>query len=246
MSKPEYVKRTIIKEKINSTALNEERSFRVYLPPGYNDLLSYPVLYAQDGQDIFMFGRIATIATELILDHGLEPVIIVGIDVQKKHRTSEYAVNGEKHSAYISFVTDELIPYVESHYPVKTEKEHRLLVGDSLGGTVSLDLAMDYPELFSKVISLSGAYFEPTYDKIQEKGSLDHLMLWMLVGTDETEVETHLGTFDFLEWNRKTKELLLEKGAQIEYLEKKGEHIWGFWQKELPVALQYFLKEKDW
>lgn len=246
MSKPEYVKRTMIKEKIQSTALQEERSVRVYLPPGYNELISYPVLYAQDGQDIFMFGRIATIANELILDHGMNPVIIVGIDVQKKDRTDEYAVQGSKHHAYMSFIVEELIPFVEANYPVKQERLHRILIGDSLGGTVSLDLALEYPHLFSKVISLSGAFFEPSLAKIREKEELTNLDIWMLVGTGETAVETHLGTFDFLDWNRQAKILLEEKGATLTYTEKEGEHIWGFWQKELPVALQHFFKQSIW
>lgn len=246
MSKPEYVKRTMNKEIIHSQALQEERSVRVYLPPGYNDLISYPVLYAQDGQDIFMFGRIATITNELILEHGMDPIIIVGIDVQKKERTSEYAVHGEKHSAYMSFIAEELVPYIESKYSVKTDPLNRVLIGDSLGGTVSLDLALEYPDLFAKVISLSGAYFDPSLEKIKSKDDLSYLQLWMLVGTDETAVETHLGVFDFLKWNRIAKELLEKKGVTITYSEKKGEHLWGFWQKELPVALQHFFTPKIW
>ncbi|WP_202081115.1 alpha/beta hydrolase [Caldalkalibacillus salinus] len=242
MSKPEYLKRTINKENISSEYLNEERSVRVYLPPGYNDLVSYPVVYAQDGQDIFMYGRIATLANELILDHGVDPFIIVGIDVDKKHRTSEYSTNGEKSEAYRSFVVKELIPFIEAHYPVKDSIGHRVLIGDSLGGTVSLDLAMDNPDFFSKVISLSGAYFEPTTEKLSNKKTLEHLDLWMLVGTLETAVDTSMGTLDFLEWNRKTRATLEEKGAKVFYKEEEGDHIWGFWQKELPEAIKYYFK----
>jgi enterochelin esterase-like enzyme len=240
MSKPEYLKRTINKERIDSQFLEEERSFRVYLPPGYNELLSYPVIYAQDGQDVFMFGRIATISNELILDHGVEPYIIVGIDVDKQKRTSEYSTVGSRNDAYKSFVAKELLPFVEQHYAVRTMAQDRVLLGDSLGGTVSLDLALDYPQLFQNIISLSGAYFKPTYEKLQTFYTLNDLNIWMIVGTKETAVETHIGTFDFVEWNRKTKESLIQKGADVTYAEEEGEHIWGFWQKQLPAAIKHY------
>ena len=61
--------------------LGENRSLRIYLPPGYNELLSYPVIYCQDGEQFFNFGRIATTITRCILDEGLEPAIVVGVDV---------------------------------------------------------------------------------------------------------------------------------------------------------------------
>lgn len=65
----------------------------------------------------------------------------------------------------------------------------------------------------------------------------------MLIGTEETHVETHLGTFDFIDWNRRVKDLLEQKITNLTYLEKEGTHIWGFWQKELPEGLCHFLNK---
>ncbi len=48
-----YYKRTIVKEDLHSTFLEERRSLRVYLPPGYSELLTYPVIYCQDGEQFF-------------------------------------------------------------------------------------------------------------------------------------------------------------------------------------------------
>lgn len=47
----DYVKRTIMKEEVPSVHVDTPRSVKVYLPPGYNELLSYPVVYCQDGND---------------------------------------------------------------------------------------------------------------------------------------------------------------------------------------------------
>jgi len=241
MDTSKYTKRTINRHSIISENLREEKTVSVYLPPGYNELISYPIVYAQDGQDIFMFGRIATLANYLILEKNMEPIIIVGIDVDKKRRTSEYASEGENNKAYKKFITEELIPYIEERYQLRKETNvSRLLIGDSLGGTVSLELALENPSLFNNVLSLSGAFFQPTLNKIKIMDRLDWLTVWMIVGLQEDEVKTDRGVFNFVEWNRNAKQLLTEKGAKISYHEKEGEHIWGFWQKELPEALLYF------
>ena len=176
-------KRTIVKDEITSSLLGENRPLRIYLPPGYNELLSYPVIYCQDGEQFFNFGRIATTLTRLILDEDLEPAIVVGVDVNIANRTSEYAPEGERHDAYCQFFADELLPYVESRYPVRTERTERILAGDSLGGTVSLHLALDYPSLFCRVISLSGAFFDITRERIKQEDDLSWLEIYMLIGT---------------------------------------------------------------
>lgn len=236
-----YYKRTIVKERLDSAALDEERSLRIYLPPGYNELLSYPVIYCQDGEDFFNFGRIATTMNRLIYDDNVEPAIIVGVDVDKTIRTSEYAPEGSRFAAYCRFFAEELVPFLESHYPVRSGLNERIIAGDSLGGTVSLHLALDYPSLFCKVISLSGAFLQSTQNRVASETDLSWLQLSMLIGTDETDVRTDRGVFDLLEANRMTKQLLEARSCSLQYEEKPGKHLWGFWQNELPGMLKSYL-----
>jgi enterochelin esterase-like enzyme len=240
MSDKNYLKRTVLKKSIESKCLEETRTVHIFLPPGFNELRSYPVIYTQDGQDTFMYGRIATIANYLILEKGMEPVIIVGVDVDKRYRTSEYAPQGLRHVAYKRFFREELIPYIESVYQITPNGTNRILLGDSLGGTVSLHLALENDHLFKHVISLSGAFLESTQRELESKPDLSWLTIWMLIGTEEDHIETPSGIYNFLDANRKTKTLLENKGANVTYLEKEGKHIWGFWQKHLPEALLHF------
>lgn len=235
-----YYKRTIVKEQVPSLALNETRDVKIYLPPGYNELVTYPAIYCQDGDDFFNFGRMATHMNRLILDEGLEPAIIVGVNVDKRVRTEEYAPEGSRFEAYCRFFAEELIPYVEERYPVRHETDQRVIAGDSLGGTVSLHLALDHPDLFRRVLSLSGAFLESTRERIAREQDLSWLELYMVIGLQETEVETSRGTFDFLEANRLTRRLLEERNTRLVYEEKDGKHLWGFWQNELPAALKHF------
>ncbi|UVI27661.1 alpha/beta hydrolase [Paenibacillus spongiae] len=241
MTDQRYLKRTIVKDTAASRILPEqERELRIFLPPGYNEVLSYPVLFCQDGEDFFNFGRVATIANQLILDEGMEPFIIVGVDVDKKKRTSEYAPDGELHDGYVTFFAEELLPYIESRYPVRRDPQHRVLAGDSLGGTVSLHIALRYPHLFNKIISLSGAFYPASQEIAARSGLMDHMSLFMIVGLQETAFETDSGTYDFVALNRAMKQILKEKGAAILYSEHEGKHVWGFWQKHIPSALKAF------
>lgn len=242
MTDERYLKRTVLKDTVASRYLPEgERSLRVYLPPGYNEVLSYPVVYCQDGEDFFNFGRIATTANRIILDEGVEPFIIVGVDVNKQLRTSEYSPDGERHHDYVRFFAEEMLPYIESKYPVRREPEQRLLAGDSLGGTVSFHLALTYPELFTRVMSLSGAYYDRSQELMIAENDLSWLNLYMIVGLQETAYETESGIYDFVTINRQAKTIIEQRGAKLSYAEKDGKHQWGFWQQEIPEALMYFL-----
>ncbi|WP_139488840.1 alpha/beta hydrolase [Brevibacillus dissolubilis] len=236
----EYLKRTINKEEVPSVYLDAPRSVKVYLPPGYNEMLSYPVVYCQDGNDFFTMGRVATLTNHLILEEGMEPVIIVGVSVERSKRTSEYSPIGSLNPGYKKFFAEELIPYIEERYPVRRTPQERVLAGDSLGGTVSLHLALDYPEMFPNVLALSGAFFEATQEQLKAAEDLSWLNLWMVVGLEETAVETHIGTFDFVTYNRDTKAILEEKGVKLSYQEDHGDHLWGFWQRMLPDGLKHF------
>jgi enterochelin esterase-like enzyme len=241
MDEAMYYKRTIVKEIVPSAALEENRQVRILLPPGYQELISYPVIYCQDGEQFFNFGRIATWMNRLIYDEGIQPAIIVGVDVNTAVRTSEYSPEGARFEAYTRFFTQELLPFIESRYPVGTVPEDRIIAGDSLGGTVSLHLALNYRSLFCQVLSLSGAFLQETRQRIAEETDLSWLKLYMLIGTEEREVITERGSFDFLEANRQTKKLLEARNCSLTYMEKPGKHIWGFWQNELPEALKLFL-----
>jgi len=238
-----YFKRTVLKETVTSQFLPEgKRDLRIYLPPGYNEVLSYPVVYCQDGEDFFNFGRIATIANQYILDEGLDPFIIVGVDVDKKKRTAEYTPDGALHDDYVQFFAEELLPFIEARFPVRRDPADRVLAGDSLGGTVSLHIALRYPHLFNRIAAFSGAFYPQSQTIASLTTDCSQLTLFMIVGLQETDYQTDTGIYNFVELNRDMKEILEDRGATIHYGEHDGQHVWGFWQQHIPAALKTFLR----
>lgn len=242
MSEFPMPKRTIIRTQISSRHLAEgQRSIRIYLPPGYNELLTYPVVYCQDGEQFFNYGRIATTAQQLIWEEGLEPFIIVGIDVDIAKRTSEYNPDGALHQRYLAFIAEELVPFMESNYRGRPDRDARILAGDSLGGSVSVHLALQYPSLFNKIICYSGAFYPTSTYLISLERDLRNLELYMIVGLQETAFTSDQGTFNFVDMNRTMRDMLMERGATIHYSEHEGDHVWGFWQQHVGASLRAFL-----
>lgn len=240
MNLTDYTARKIIKKEIDSQHMQAKRTLRISLPPGYNPLISYPIIYALDGQDAFMYGRIATIVNYLILEKGMEPVIVVGIDVIKSRRTEEYSPQGKQHANFLRFIAEEVLPVVENEFQVRKERISRLLVGDSLAAAAALSIALHHRKYFQHILSLSGAFFEDSLRLIKQEENLEWMHIWMLIGKAETSVQTEKGNFNFLEMNYRFKEEILKLGAQVKFLEKEGRHIWGFWQQELPNGLLHF------
>jgi enterochelin esterase-like enzyme len=236
----DYLKRTIVREELSSDYLGETRILQIYLPPGYQTGHPYPVLVLQDGTDYLTMGRIATQTNQLIAEGRIHPPIIVMIPVDKKRRNDEYAPTGERFKAYCRFVVEEVLPRVESRFAARQDSEGRVIGGSSLGATVSLHMALDFPDRFRRVLSQSGAFLEITLDRIHQSPTLEGLKVYQSIGQEEFAVPTHIGNLDLLARNREVSRALQEKGASLRYVEKEGKHTWGFWQKDLPDALMHF------
>jgi predicted alpha/beta superfamily hydrolase len=156
----------------SSSYLADARDLIVYVPPGYDEEPErhYPVLYMQDGQNLFdghtsfIAGRTWEMrehADEAIAAGDLEPLIIVGIYNAGDRRLAEYTferdwrMGGGEAEKYGSMLTREIMPWAASRYRVRPEREATGLGGSSLGGLVSLFLGLRYPALFGKLAVLS-------------------------------------------------------------------------------------------
>jgi enterochelin esterase-like enzyme len=155
-----------------SAYLPDRRDLIVYVPPGYDEQLerSYPVLYLQDGQNLFdgrtSFIRGRTWALREQADAAIEagevePLIIVGIYNSGDRRLAEYTherdwqMGGGEAAEYGLMLTAEILPWIAEKYRARTEREHTGLGGSSLGGLVTLYLGLRYAALFGKLAVLS-------------------------------------------------------------------------------------------
>jgi enterochelin esterase-like enzyme len=240
MADIDFTKRKIEAHNVYSSHLAEERTIKVYLPPGYDPATAiYPVMYCHDGLEFFTHGRIATLANQLIAEGRLRPIVIVGIAVKMSTRRDDYDPFGKRHDAYARFVLEECVPIVEERYAVGRNGESRFMAGISLGASATLSIHLKAPREFRQLLLFSGAFYDNVQQLVKTVPTLSDLAAYMVVGQDETAVETPWGVSDFYELNHRMRDLLTIRGADIHYSEAPGKHIWGFWQSQIPRALEW-------
>ncbi len=190
-----------------SRILPDRRDLIVYVPPGYDDSpeRSYPVLYLQDGQNLFdpetsyikgRTWRVQETADAAIAAGTVEPLIIVGIYNTGERRLAEYTherdwqMGGGEADSYGSLLTRELLPWIARHYRVKPGREHTGLGGSSLGGLVSLYLGLRHADVFGRLAVMSPSVW---WNHKSILGVLDELApqikarprIWLDVGDHE-------------------------------------------------------------
>ena len=156
---------------LHSAALAAARTIRVWTPPDLAPGVRCDVLYLNDGQNLFGDGpyedgggwHADDSVAKLIADRAIDPLIIVGIDNggDDRARAVDYLpVPGpfEKDPAppgadrYLSFVIDEVIPYVNAHYPTQTGAAHTGFGGSSYGAASAFYAALSRPGVFGRLL----------------------------------------------------------------------------------------------
>lgn len=223
-----------------SKELMEDVKILIYLPHNFSTLYKYSLLIAQDGQDYFQLGRIGRVADQLHHEAEIEQLIIVGIPYKDVNdRRAKYHPNGEKNSQYIRFLAHELIPYLDQEFPTYLMGMGRALIGDSLGGTVSLMAALQYPHTFGKVLLQSPFVDINVLNAVSDCTDSSLLSIYHVYGSEETNVKTTDGQFfNFVESNEKLTELLNSKKFPYVHEIFQGDHTWTYWQPNLIQAMR--------
>ncbi|MBI2213254.1 MAG: alpha/beta hydrolase [Acidobacteria bacterium] len=191
---------------VPSRFLGQVRDVIVYLPPGYDESesLRYPVLYMQDGQNLFDGAtafvpghdwKLDETAETLILDGSIEPLIIVGIYNTGESRIDEYTPNkelrnprGGKGRLYGRFITEELKPFVDAVYRTRPGRLDTGIGGSSLGGLVSIYTGLNYPDVFSRLAILSPSAWwgrGSIITRVRGLARKPSTKIWLDIGTSE-------------------------------------------------------------
>lgn len=162
-----------------------KRRVDVWLPPGYYDSdRRYPVIYAQDGQNLFdpstayigVDWGIQEAAARLLEEDSEMGAIVVGIwntpdripeyMPQKLFTDGSYRLErfvtrygGEPISDdYLRFMSEELKPKVDSSFRTNPDPPSTVLLGSSMGGLISLYGFCEYPSVFGKAVCMSTSW----------------------------------------------------------------------------------------
>ena len=163
-------------------SLNTFKQISIYLPPSYNrSKKRYPVIYMNDGESLFDQaytdnGKEWNLDEVLdsLNDQGKGEFIVVGISsgenrfVEYSHKTKK-KIKEPKGKHYLSFITNDLLPYINNNFRTKTGPENTSIGGSSMGGLISYFASLEYPEVFG-----AAAVFSPAYWNSISVDSLKH------------------------------------------------------------------------
>lgn len=155
-----------------------------------------------------------------------------------------------------TFISYELVNYIDTHYRTYPRREMRAITGLSMGGHGALWNAFRHPDVFASCGSMSGgvdiskfpgrwhiADRLGDYDNNQQRW-IDHSVI-SLVPTLEPgqNIIIDIGYDDlFFEVNNNLHEALLQQGVEHDYTVRHGDHNWQFWVNSIDYHMMFFHK----
>ena len=229
----------VVERRLKSDVFGDVRPLSIYLPARFRTTRRYPLLIVHDGLDYLRFTSLATVLDNLI--HRLEIPPLVAAMTQSPNRMEEYAAS-EKH---VRFLADELVPLLESEFPLLDDPQDRALVGASFGAVASLHAAWTRPGLFGKLLLQSGSF---AFTDIGEHGrgpAFDPVVRFVnAFRANPVKPADHVflscGVYESLIWfNRSLAPLLAETGAEVRLVEAQDGHNWENWRDRLREGLTW-------
>lgn len=257
---------------LESKLFGNTRKLRIWLPDEYfhegNQSRDFPVLYLNDGQDLFnadiaILGseewQVDEAASQLIADGSIEPIIVVGIDnAGRSGRPREYLPYPDKYltppepspsgKLYAEFLETEVIPFIESRYRIRAQKESRALGGSSYGALVALHVATSKPNLFGQLLLESPSFYVDDDHVLRDAAetNLSVNRVYLGVGTNELSMDdcaAHPGNELAVDGVRDLNRILIDAGIGSDRILVNVEicavHSASAWSRRLPVALRF-------
>ena len=253
------------------------RNIDVWLPDGYTPSKKYATLYMHDGQSLFdkagMWNgkewRVDETVDSLLATSSIQDIIIIGIANDGNNRFAEYfpekvisgisldfrdkllafMPDGPKADSYLSFITEELKPFIDQHFSTLPDREHTYICGSSMGGLISLYALCEYPDVFAGAACISTHWIgilEPNsqipeaigrYLAVQLPPAKDH-KLYFDCGTEglDTSYPVHQSAIDALLKDKGYGEALLKS-----LVFRGAGHSEEFWAARFYIPVEFLL-----
>jgi enterochelin esterase-like enzyme len=229
----------------DSKTVGAKRKLVVYLPPGYSKDNKYPVFYllhgaGDDETGWTRKGAAAVILDNLYADKKLVPMIVVmpnGFARKPGEKGKGFKGGKGFNNPFEKDLLDDIIPFVESHYPVKADRERRAIAGLSMGGGQALRIGLKNLDRFAWVGGFSSALFGGAGGVISdpEAARKQLRLLWVSCGDKDRLLKGSEAFHKALEEMKVPHVWHLEPGA----------HTWGVWRNDLYLLSQRLFREKQ-
>lgn len=206
---------------------NTLRNVYILSPDNLEKNKKYDTLYMFDGEATFIKSEYTNSnwgVIEALETNNVDDLFVIAFDNANERRLNEYISYDIIHHGktiessyndFSKFIINELIPYLESKYPLNPDKSSRSLAGSSAGAWVSMAFATDFKDVFSTygIFSLASwvSLMSNSFDFIEylDQNGLDkNSKYFIYVGdkegySSEYDVETKKVTDSYLNESKK-------------------------------------------
>jgi enterochelin esterase family protein len=220
-----------------SKTTGQTRRMHVWTPAGYlKSKAKLPVFYLlHGGGDVDsgwpVIGCAGAILDNLLAEGKMVPMVVVMPDASLPQGT------------FTSELIDDIMPYIEANYRVKTGNANTALAGLSMGGIHILDILSKYPTLFKYVNIMSSGFFV----RDDAARAANEAKLAAVADQLKRNVSylrfTQGGPEDIAYQNgMKTLDIFKKYEIPFEYSEMPGGHNWYVWRFDLHYFAQKIFK----
>ncbi len=233
-----------------------DRELALYLPPSYDTSdRRYPVLYMQDGQNLFEpeLSFAGSWRVDLAMDwaaaRGRE-AIVVGVPHAGERRLAEYGPFDDDEAGegrggdYVDYLADVIKPLVDRTFRTIPSRETTAVAGSSMGGLISLFAFLHRPDTFGIMGTLSPSLWfgSRAILGLAEAAPYHPARLYLDVGRQEGD--------QTVEDARRLRDVLVAKGyvegADLLYVEdRSGRHEEAAWRRRFRAALPFLLPSQE-
>ncbi|OAV42988.1 alpha/beta hydrolase [Lewinella sp. 4G2] len=240
----------VIDEEFEIPTLIRTRRVAALLPHDYHTSdKRYPVLYLQDGQNLFddyapygSWGVDKQLAS--LTARGMGDLIVIAIDHAEAQRISEYIPNFNTRLGrgdgrqYVDFLAQHLKPYVDEHFRTRPEAEFTGIGGSSLGGLISIYAGIYYPQVYDRLMIFSPSLWVTPRIPFRMMKLTHKFRGKIYLYGGEAESATMVSNM-----KRFRKELEKQTNStQVEFrveIDKHGQHNEARWGQEFPKAVEW-------
>ncbi|MFT5372840.1 MAG: enterochelin esterase-like enzyme, partial [Lysobacterales bacterium] len=231
---------------IDSSAFGERREVQIYLPSHFRRSRSYPLLVVHDGHDYLRYADLKIVLDNLM--HRQEiPAMVVAL-TQSPDRLVEYTGD----TRHARFLAEDLLPALNSRFPLMDDAAGRGLMGASLGGVACLHAASLYPDLFGQLLLQSGSFAFSDLGHHKKGPVFDPVVKFVNSYRNNPQVLAEkiymsCGVYESLIYeNRSLLPLLQAQGMQVNYEEVRDAHNWENWRDRLRQGLTWLFPGPLW
>lgn len=213
-----------------SPAIDENRGYVIYLPPGY--FISgerYSTIYLFHGALDWEYTWAHRGLIHLRLDN-LRYSGRVGEMIVVMPRENGDLFRGDRR--FEKYVLEDLLGHIDFEYRTIKHQKHRAIDGLSTGGFNSFLLGAGRPDLFCSIGAMSGSYDRRIFEVIRRNADeiiKNRLRFHVSCGQGDVSMEL----------SRSLATLLRSEGIYVEYYENPGSHDWEFWGPAATGNLQF-------